>query len=83
MAYKNEKRRLPVSPANAFFYEMVSCFFFLGLTERDLPPKANDQRKGQNGGEQIGNGLGQLHTQNAVKEGGKQQDQRKEKQPLA
>ena len=27
MAYKNEKRRLPVSPANAFFYEMVSCFF--------------------------------------------------------
>lgn len=60
-----------------------SVVFFLGLTERNLPPKANDQRKGQNGGEQIGNGLGQLHTQNAVKEGGKQQDQRKEKQPLA
>ncbi len=82
MAYKNEKRRLPVSPANAFFMKW-SVVFFLGLTERDLPPKANDQRKGQNGGEQIGNGLGQLHTQNAVKEGGKQQDQRKEKQPLA
>lgn len=70
-------------PRQTPFFMKWSVVFFLGLTERDLPPKANDQGKGQNGGEQIGNGLGQLHTQNAVKEGGKQQDQRKEKQPLA
>ena len=60
-----------------------SVAFSLALEKRELSPEADDQGKGQKGGEQVSDGLGQLHAQNAVEEGGQQQDQREKKQALS